>query len=156
MKICIFSDSHGFAGNMIKAVNLEKPDAVFFLGDGESDIAEIETKFPDLPAYIVRGNCDFRSNRESTMIVTLDGVKIYATHGHLSDVKYDPRLEMLASQAREAGADIALFGHTHRQNLSENLGVTLLNPGTAGRGWYPGYAVLTINEGRFRAELKTM
>ena len=156
MKACVFSDSHGYAGNMMNAVRLEKPDAVFFLGDGESDIAELETEFPDLDVYIVRGNCDFRSNRDSTMIVTTDGVRIYMTHGHLSDVKYDSRLELLTSQALEAEADIALFGHTHRQNLTENLGVTLLNPGSAGRGWYPGYAVLTIHDGRFTAELKTI
>lgn len=156
MKACVFSDSHGYAGNMINAINLEKPDAVFFLGDGESDIAGIEEDFPGLTVYTVRGNCDFRSNRESTMVVTTDGVRIYMTHGHLSDVKYDSRLELLTSQALEAGADIALFGHTHRQHLSENLGVTLLNPGSAGRGWYPGYAVLTVNGGRFRAELKTI
>ena len=156
MKACIFSDSHGYAGNMLNAVRFENPDAVFFLGDGERDIEELETECPDLSVYAVRGNCDFRSNRESTMIVTTDGVRIYMTHGHLSDVKYDSRLEMLTSQALEAEADIALFGHTHRQHLSENWGVTLLNPGSAGQGWYPGYAVLTVHGGRFSAELKTI
>ena len=156
MKACVFSDSHGYAGNMMNAVRLEKPDTVFFLGDGDGDIAELESKFPELTVYAVRGNCDFRSNRESSMLVAVDGVRIYMTHGHLSDVKYDSRLEMLTSQALEAKADIALFGHTHRQNLTENWGVTLLNPGSSGRGWYPGYAMLTIHDGRFTAELRTI
>ena len=156
MKACVFSDSHGFSGNMIKAVNLEKPDAVFFLGDGERDIAALAEQFPDLEIWAVRGNCDFRSTLDSADCRTFDCVTVFATHGHLSDVKYDPRLEMLTSQAVEAGADIALFGHTHRQHMSESRGVTLINPGECGRGWYPGYAVLTIDNGRFSAELKTV
>jgi len=156
MKACVFSDSHGYAANMMNAVRLEKPDAVFFLGDGDRDIAELETKFPGLAVYAVRGNCDFRSERDNAMIVTTDGVRIYMTHGHLSDVKYDSRLELLTEQALEAEADIALFGHTHRQHMSENREVTLINPGESGRGWYPGYAVLNIENGAFSAELKTI
>ena len=156
MKICVFSDSHGFAGNMIKAVNLERPDAVFFLGDGERDIAELGRKFPGLEIHAVRGNCDFRSDLDDAVCCDLDGVKILATHGHLSEVKYDPELELLTAQALEAGADIALFGHTHRQHMSESRGVTLINPGESGRGWYPGYAVLTTEGGRFTAELRTI
>jgi putative phosphoesterase len=141
---------------MMNAVRLEKPDTVFFLGDGDGDIAELEAKFPELTVYAVRGNCDFRSNRESSMLVTADGVRIYMTHGHLSDVKYDSRLEMLTSQALEAEAQIALFGHTHDQHLSENRGVMLLNPGSVGRGYYPSYAVLNIKDGFYNADLKAI
>ena len=156
MKICVFSDSHGYAGNMTAAIGLERPDACFFLGDGERDLAEVEELFPDLSIHAVRGNCDFFSERSSAVCLTLDGVRIFATHGHLYDVKYDPRLEMLTSKAVEMGADIALFGHTHAQHISVSRGVTLLNPGQAGRGWYPCYAVITTDNGRFDAELKTI
>lgn len=110
--------------------------------------------FPNVCA--VMGNCDFGTQRSSALVCETDGVTILATHGHLSDVKYDYSLETLTSQAIEAGADIALFGHTHRQHLSENRGVTLLNPGTAGRGYYPGYAVLDVKNGSFSAALKTV
>lgn len=156
MKACVFSDSHGFAGNMMNAVRLEKPDAVFFLGDGEGDIKELSMEFPGLTVYAVRGNCDFRSDLENEVCCTFDGVRIFATHGHRYEVKFDPELELLTSQALEAGAEIALFGHTHRQHMSENRGVTLINPGESGRGWYPGYAVLTIESGGFSAELKSL
>ena len=102
MKACVFSDSHGVTGHMITAIELEKPDICFFLGDGE---------------------------REED-------------------------LRTLTYQAKEAGADIALFGHTHYQHLSENDGVTLLNPGTIGYGYYCSYAVLNIENGEFNIELK--
>ena len=156
MKICVFSDSHGYAANMISAIELEKPDIVLFLGDGEKDLARLEEKFPELQIYAVRGNCDFGTKLKNLLIVKVDGVTIFMTHGHLSYVKYDYRLETLTSQALEAGADIALFGHTHEQHLSESNGVTLLNPGSAGRGYYPGYAVLEIENGRFHADLKAI
>lgn len=156
MKACVFSDSHGYAGNMMAAIELEKPDLCFFLGDGERDIAEVIDKYPDLPVYAVSGNCDFRTDRRSSLFCEIEGVKIFATHGHLSRVKYDYDLETLTSQAAEAGADIALFGHTHQQHLSESRGITLLNPGSAGRGYYPSYAVLMIERGKFSADLKTI
>lgn len=78
------------------------------------------------------------------------------THGHMSYVKYEYDLETLTSQAVQAGADIALYGHTHEQHLSESRGVTLLNPGSAGRGYYPGYAILYLENGRFHVELKAI
>ena len=156
MKICVFSDSHGYAGNMFAAIELEKPDACFFLGDGERDIARVIEEYPDLPVYAVSGNCDFRTDLSSSLFCEVEGVKIFATHGHLSRVKYDFDLETLTSQAAEAGADIALFGHTHSQQLCESRGVTLLNPGSIGRGYYPSYAVLTIENGRYMTDLKTI
>jgi hypothetical protein len=156
MKVCVFSDSHGYAGNMIDAIKLEDPDLCFFLGDGERDIVKVGERFPDLPIYAVRGNCDFRSNLSRSLCCAVGGVTLFATHGHLSDVKYEDKLDTLTEQALRAGASVALFGHTHRQHLSENQGVTLVNPGPAGRGYYPGYAVLTIEDGKCRAELKAI
>ena len=156
MKACVFSDSHGCLDNMIAATELERPDICFFLGDGERDLARFEERYPSLPVYAVRGNCDFRSELKRLIICNVEGVIIFATHGHLSNVKYEDDLRTLTYQAKEAGADIALFGHTHQQHLSENDGVTLLNPGTIGYGYYPGYAVLYIENGRFTAELKSV
>ena len=154
MKVCVFSDSHGYAGNMIAAIELEDPDLCFFLGDGERDIVKVGERFPDLPIYAVRGNCDLRSELSRSLCCAIGGVVIFATHGHLSDVKYEDRLDTLTEQALRAGASIALFGHTHIRNLSENQGVTLVNPGPAGRRHRAGYAVLTIENGKCRAELK--
>ena len=55
--------------------------------------------------------------------------------------------------AREAGADAALFGHTHRPFCERRAGILCLNPGTLARGQY---AVLTVADGTCRPELKTM
>ena len=154
MKICVFSDSHGYADNMKAAVGIEKPDMIIFLGDGIRDFEEVTDMFPDIPAYAVKGNCDYFSMLKNSVTIEAEGAMIFATHGHLSYVKHDPELETLTSQAREAGADVALFGHTHRQHLSENYGVLLVNPGTAGFPNHPNYAVLNITNGVCSAELK--
>ena len=156
MKACVFSDSHGYAKNMIAAIEIEKPDFIFFLGDGERDLVKLTEKYPDLPVYAVRGNCDFNTQLKSSLRCVVDGVNIFLTHGHLSRVKYDYDLETLTSQAIEAGAEIALYGHTHSQEITHSRGVTLLNPGSIGRGYYPSYAVLNISNGRFTADLKSI
>ena len=156
MKICIFSDSHGYAGKMISAIGIENPDMCFFLGDGERDLAAVREQFPGLPFYAVKGNCDLRSKLSVALTCAVGGVSIFATHGHMYNVKYEPGLETLTYYAREAGASVALFGHTHRQHLSENDGVLLINPGPAGRSSYGCYAVLIIENGRYRADLRAV
>ena len=59
----------------------------------------------------VRGNCDFGSDLPLTGEFTAQGVKIFYTHGHYYGVKSG--LYTLACAARERGAQVALYGHTH-------------------------------------------
>jgi len=66
-----------------------------------------------------------------------------------------PVLTALAGAAKDAGARLALFGHTHIQHLEERGGITLLNPGTAGRFGHSGYAVVEIKDGAFSCRLET-
>ncbi len=153
MTICVFSDSHGAADAMIEAVRREKPALCFFLGDGERDLASVRSAFPALPFFAVRGNCDLRSSLSAELVCAVGGIPVFATHGHLYDVKYEPALERLTDAARAAGAAVAMFGHTHRAHCSRSGGVLLLNPGPAARG---AYAVLSVGDGKCAAELKTL
>lgn len=138
---------------MTDAIRNEQPDICIFLGDGERDLRAIEEKFPKLPVYAVRGNCDFTTALESSFVRTFSGVTVFASHGHRANVKYEYGYETLTSQAVQAGANIALFGHTHQQHLSYSSGVMLLNPGAA---HYRDYAVLIMENGKYEAELKTI
>ena len=141
---------------MIRAIAREKPALCFFLGDGERDLVQVQSRYPALPFYAVRGNCDWRSTLSASIVCTVGGVCIFATHGHLYEVKHEPNLDSLLRAAEEAGASLALFGHTHLPCLESRRGITLLNPGSIGRSAHPAYAVLTLDGARFRAELKTV
>ncbi len=156
MKLCVFSDSHGWPDAMLAAIGREQPALCFFLGDGERDLRAVGECFPRLPVYAVRGNCDLRSGLSAALVCTVGGVRIFAAHGHQYDVKYEPGLESLAAAARQAQASLVLYGHTHRARLEQRDGITFLNPGAVGRAAHPAYAAVTVEEGRFTAELKTV
>ena len=56
-------------------------------------------------------------------------------------------LDALLNAAYFAGADIVLFGHTHRA-LSETMqGLYVVNPGTAGVGAMCTYACIETRDG---------
>ena len=155
MRIAVFSDSHGVTEPMLAAIEEHKPDMVLHLGDYVRDAEAIAAYFPSLDLRYVRGNCDAysHSDAEENLLFNADGVRIFMTHGHLYGVKRD--LTALAGAAKDAGARLALFGHTHIQHLEERGGITLLNPGTAGRFGHSGYAVVEIKDGAFSCRLET-
>lgn len=153
MKICVFSDSHGYPEAMLRAVERETPEACFFLGDGQGDLAALRAHFPDLTVYAVRGNCDMRSLLPLSVTVTLEGVTFFAAHGHRLDVKHDPSLAELRSAGAKAGAHVILFGHTHEPFLEDRAMPVILNPGSA-CGTRATYGVVVLHERRIYARIK--
>lgn len=147
MRILVFSDSHGRVGPMQTMVEEHRPDAVFHLGDVVRDGDALEKLCPDIPFYRVSGNCDW-GNQSYPLedVARLDGKTILYMHGHTQCVKSGVSLAVRA--ARGIGADLLLFGHTHR-TLCEDYGDLLaVNPGAAldGHGalltWTPGTQIV--------------
>ena len=155
MRVGIFSDSHGDRRALDEL--LEKMghiDAACFLGDIASDAAYLREKLAEMPhqpiLYAVRGNNDLASMLPDNMLIELGGHKIWMEHGHLF-----PSLMTLAYRAKDNGADIALFGHTHEPLCEYAYGVLLLNPGSAGNRCRGGRAranVLIIDGDKLRVE----
>ena len=154
IKICVFSDSHGSSKHMLRAVEKESPDCIFFLGDGASDIAAVTKQHPQLMAYIVRGNCDAHSAAPVVLRETIAGKKFFAAHGHTFDVKRDPTFWELRSSAMETDADVVLFGHTHSPFKDRSLGMEALNPGTISNIQHPSYGLVTISAGSITTMIK--
>ena len=152
MKLCVFSDSHGISDNMLHAVYVEEPDAVIFLGDGERDLKPLRRRYPSLPIHAVCGNCDVGFSVPDKLLLTLEGVRIFAVHGHRHDVKYDQGLDYLMRSALHEQADVILFGHTHVPYCERREGILLLNPGACGY-FQPKYARLFLDKGEAWAEL---
>ena len=69
VKLGIISDSHGstfWTERFLDVARREKYDAVFHLGDGESEARWLERRL-DVPVTFVAGNCDLfsRTAREA-------------------------------------------------------------------------------------------
>ncbi|MBR1456763.1 MAG: metallophosphoesterase [Oscillospiraceae bacterium] len=133
MKAAVFSDTHTNTARMVEAVRRSRPDVILHLGDHDRDTEILRREFPGIPVYGVRGNCDGASDTPLRAVVPLGPVKAFLTHGHLYNVHYG-RIDSLVYAAQEAGAQLALFGHTHEALYEELGGVKVLNPGTAGKG----------------------
>lgn len=130
MRVLVISDTHGDISGVHKILN-EDPDfdMIIHLGDYLRDAEKIEIEYPDIKIEYVYGNCDFMiSDTPSEKLIEILGKRILFTHGHKYSVKYGP--DKLIARARDAGADILLYGHTHVSSLMEGNGFVLLNPGS--------------------------
>lgn len=151
MKLLVFSDSHHSIGNMYDAVELERPDKVFHLGDCVPDAEDLSNAFGGLDMTYVPGNCDYASCAVPSLLREVCGTRIFLTHGHLFGVKTG--LSRLLIEGKRLGAQLVLFGHTHRPFLQQQDGIWLLNPGSCSI-LSGDYAVVTFEDGKFQCELK--
>ena len=161
MKCLIFSDSHGDAISIDRAIRTHRDaEVIFFLGDGLSDLDCLNIPQGKM-VLAVRGNCDFSGILRGEAVkkvekITLHGKTIVLTHGDLYGAKYgEGGLLRLAVEER---ADIVLFGHTHIPteafryvldttipDTPEERPVTLFNPGSVGSSSHT-YGILTITD----------
>lgn len=143
MRVLVISDSHGDRRKMYNVIEAHPDiDTVFFLGDGIREFEDICDIYPDKKLFSVRGNCDFISNRPSTDLCNLGKGLILYTHGNAYGVKSG--LGNLIIAAKERGARIALFGHTHQRCAEIHNGVCLFNPGSLGQSG--SYGIVEISD----------
>lgn len=154
MKVLVFSDSHGNTAIMCDVIRLEAPDRVLHLGDCVHDIQAVERIFPSLTVNYVRGNCDGTAPAPDVMRPILEEKKVFMTHGHLYQVKSD--YDTVIWTAREEGADLLLFGHTHQAYAAEHGGMWVMNPGSC-RGWGEAtYGIVLVEHGQMSCGIKTI
>lgn len=141
MRLLVISDSHGRAGKVRDIIMTHtEADAVIFLGDGERDIDSAMESFPEKKFFCVCGNCDFYSQNPESRLEFFAGKKVLISHGHMEKVKYGDGL--LFQKGAAMGADIILYGHTHRAVTDYRDGIYIMNPGTASMGEY-GFVDIT-------------
>ncbi len=136
MRLLVISDSHS-RKERLEAVLRAEPtaDAVFHLGDGAADMLYLQDSDPRT-FFLVRGNCDsaFRQELNDTQTVTLGDARIFATHGHLYNVKFG--LDKLGLFAQLQQYNLVLFGHTHIPTSIYENGIHFFNPGSLADGCY--------------------
>ncbi len=159
MNFLVLSDSHGRTSKILEALSrqVQRPDAVLFLGDGLRDLAYAEL---DLPIYAVAGNCDSFTafaglQAEEELCFSFEGKRIMMTHGDAYGVKSG--LARLIMAAKRKDADIVLFGHTHiafekyipvgdtGYGITLEKPMYLFNPGSIG-GYESSFGNLTVTE----------
>lgn len=149
----ILSDSHGDYADMIDAAQREKPDEIIHLGDCWRDAERLGWACPDIPLYMVPGNCDDCWGKNDRLLLERQGWKILLAHGHQWHVKSG--MGYALSAARECGAHILLFGHTHRALCRREEGLWVMNPGTVGGKFAPAtYGVLEITPEGITPEIR--
>jgi len=140
MRILVCSDSHGRRDRLILALEQQRgAEILVFLGDGIADAAFFATE-PGKQAYLVRGNCDGNCELPLWQEFSVLEKKVLCTHGHYADAKFSH--DRLLRAGREHGADLVLFGHTHRPLVRYEDGITLFNPGSIRGGDY-GFVDIT-------------
>lgn len=144
MRILVLSDSHRHPAGVMAAVRSQpRAEVVVHLGDGADDLDAVRPLREQTMFLTVAGNCDFASLLPYEQTHTFDSTKFFMTHGHRYFVKND--LTLLEQKAREEGAQIALYGHTHIPKVEYRDGIYLLCPGSVS-GYHPTYGIVDITK----------
>lgn len=145
MKLMFVSDIHGdevCAEAVFNKFFEEKADKLVICGDvlyhgprndlpkgyKPKGVANILNKISD-KIISVRGNCDSEVDQmmlefpvmSDYALISVDGVNIYVTHGHI----YSPENPLKLQKG-----DVLVSGHTHILDITKKTGMLFLNPGS--------------------------
>ncbi|MBO7519725.1 MAG: metallophosphoesterase [Clostridia bacterium] len=159
MRLLAISDTHGRAALIDRVLRREKEaKEIFFLGDVVRDIEDIALEYSDRRFHIVRGNCDYFCDYPPFDIVDYkeEGACVFLTHGHHYSVKSGT--DDILEAAKNVGANIALYGHTHIANIEYREGVYIVNSGSLAlpRDGAASYAVIDITKAGILPAIKKL
>jgi putative phosphoesterase len=127
MKLLVISDTHGFENELVEIKERYEKEVDYMFHCGDSELPSTHKAIQGF--LVVRGNCDFDHGFPNEIVEQVnDHIRLYATHGHLYNVKMT--LMNIQYRAEEAGATIICFGHSHLAG-SELVGNKIfINPGS--------------------------
>ena len=146
MKVLVVSDTHRKNDNYFEVVKLHHPDLVIHCGDAEGSEYAI-TEAAGCPVQIVLGNNDFFSELPRELEFSVGPYKVWVTHGHNYYVYMGN--EHIKREAAARGADIVMYGHTHKPVIDRSGDVIAVNPGSLSyprqEGHRPSYIIMEID-----------
>jgi putative phosphoesterase len=125
-KVLIVSDSHGITKELEVLKERHRNEVDLMIHCGDSELMVDERPMDGFAA--VRGNCDYDARYPIDRLEVVGGKKIFVTHGHKYSVKTS--LLRLHYRAREVGADVVCFGHSHILGAEMMDGILFINPGS--------------------------
>ncbi|WP_096435979.1 metallophosphoesterase family protein [Alteribacter populi] len=126
MKALIVSDSHGWREELKQVIDRHQEEVDIMIHCGDS---EIEPGSPELSGVkTVKGNCDFYKDFPEEIVEETAGVRFFAGHGHLLNVKMSSL--QLKYKGEESNADVICFGHSHVPTAFTEDGMVFINPGS--------------------------
>lgn len=146
MKILIVSDTHRHNENLKKVIERTSPiDLMIHLGDSEGTEDAIR-EMAGCPVEIIAGNNDFFSGLKKEISTVIGKYKVFMTHGHQHFLSSG--YESLINGSK--GADIIMFGHTHKPVIFMKNGKIVLNPGSISyprqEGRVPSYIIMELDK----------
>lgn len=147
-KILIISDTHRRNDNYLEVVKSCGPfDRVIHCGDVEGSEYTI-CEAAGCPVDMVMGNNDFFSELPREKEFRIGKYKVWLTHGHNYYVYMDNRV--LKDEAAARGADIVMYGHTHKPVVEYESGIITINPGSLTyprqEGRKPSYIIMELDD----------
>lgn len=146
MRIGLISDTHGRLRSTVFE-RLRGVDRILHAGDiGPIDLLmELGTIAPVTAVYGNTDRMDVRERLDDVAEMDLRGFRIVVMHGHQLGSPTPASL-----RGARPGADVIVYGHTHRPLIDDEPGAALVvNPGAAGAarfGTPPSVGVLTLND----------
>ena len=131
IRLLLAADIHGAVELLAEAAELADPaDLIVIAGDAGTDEAEIAAFLGDRPYVLVPGNNDYNLLRDlpETAAFSMGGLRFCVTHGHLQNVR-DGVTPELVEFAKDRGADILIYGHSHKYSAERIDGIWFVNPG---------------------------
>lgn len=152
MKIGILSDTHTVKACIDKTIPyLSECDLIIHAGDNFADSKYIHN-MTNIGIMAVKGNCDF-DNVEDELVFDIEDKAILLCHGDKYNVKYG--LEDIEYRAKQVGADIVIFGHTHTPLNIEKDNILYLNPGSVSFPRmvnYKSFVIMNIENNNIKIE----
>jgi uncharacterized protein len=150
MLVGLVSDTHGLVRPEIFPA-LAGVDLILHAGDvgGHSVLVELETIAPVQAVY---GNTDTPGDPDlrARLLIDVAGLSIHVSHGHELGA---PTPEKLLARY---GADVIVFGHTHKPLIERAGGRLVVNPGAAGPRRFslkPSVARMRVEKGEVDVEI---
>lgn len=146
MRLGLISDTHGRLRNEVFD-RLAGVERILHAGDiGPVHLlAELEAIAPVTAVYGNTDGWDVRGGVPETAELVLAGRRVVVVHGHQLGSPTPEGLRRLYP-----GAEVIVYGHTHRPLVDHSDGVLVVNPGSAGAarfGLAPSVATLVLAPG---------